>query len=93
MLIDHFDHIIKVAGIDHVGLGADLDGIPIDGTPEGIEDVSKYPVITYELLKRGYSEADVRKVLGQNVLRVMSDVERVAQSQSAAKTTPSSGRN
>lgn len=81
ILIDHFDHIIKVAGIDHVGMGADLDGIPLDGTPEGIEDVSNYPLITYELLKRGYSENDVRRVLGENLLRVLSEVERVAHAQ------------
>jgi membrane dipeptidase len=91
VLIDHFDHIIKVAGIDHVGMGADLDGIPLDGTPEGIEDVSNYPVITYELLKRGYSEIDVRKVLGENLLRVMTEVERVAHSQQAG-AAQSTGR-
>lgn len=78
VLLDHFQHIIKVAGIDHVGMGADLDGIPIDGTPEGIEDVSKLPVLTYELLKRGYSEADVKKVLGENLLRVMAQCESIA---------------
>ncbi|MBX3277046.1 MAG: dipeptidase [Acidobacteria bacterium] len=78
VLLDHFEHIIKVAGIDHVGMGADLDGIPIDGTPEGIEDVSKLPVLTYELLKRGYSEADVKKVLGENLLRVMAQCESIA---------------
>ena len=77
-LIDHFDHIIKTAGINHVGLGADLDGIPLDGTPEELDDVSKLPVITYELLKRGYSETDVKKVLGENLLRVMAQVEDVA---------------
>jgi membrane dipeptidase len=77
-LIDHIDHIIKTAGINHVGLGADLDGIPLDGTPEELDDVSKLPVITYELLKRGYSETDVKKVLGENLLRVMAQVEDVA---------------
>jgi membrane dipeptidase len=77
-LMDHFDHIIKVAGIDHVGLGADLDGIPLDAAPEGMEDVSKYPVITFELLKRGYSETDIKKVLGENLLRVMARCEQVA---------------
>lgn len=93
VLIDHFDHIIKVAGIDHVGMGADLDGIPLDGTPEGIGDVSDYPVITYELLKLGYSEADVRKVLGENLLRVMSEVEQVARKHAGAGSTPGRGRN
>lgn len=78
VLIDHFDHIIKTAGIDHVGLGADLDGIPLDAAPEGVEDVSKYPVITFELMKRGYSDADIKKVLGENLLRVMAKCEQVA---------------
>ena len=94
VLIDHFDHIIKVAGIDHVGLGADLDGIPLDGTPEGIDDVSKYPLITDELLKRGYSEVDVKKVLGENLLRVMAEVERIARSLQAAESAAGKpGRN
>lgn len=93
VLIDHFDHIRRVAGIDHVGLGADLDGIPLDATPVGIDDVSKYPVITYELLKLGYAESDVRKILGENLLRVMSEVERISQKRGNAKATPSAGRN
>jgi membrane dipeptidase len=77
-LIDHFVHVIKVAGIDHVGLGADFDGIPLDGPPEGMEDVSKLPNITIEMMKRGYTESDIKKVLGENLLRVMSEAERVA---------------
>lgn len=81
VLMDHIEHVIKVAGIDHVGLGADLDGIPLTGTPEGFDDVSKYPLITYELLKRGYSETDVKKVLGENLLRVMAEVEHIAKTQ------------
>lgn len=77
MLMAHFDHAIKVAGIDHVGIGSDFDGV--DGMlPPGMEDVSKLPTITYELLKRGYSDADVKKVLGENLLRVMAENERVA---------------
>ncbi|MDX2031554.1 MAG: dipeptidase [Blastocatellia bacterium] len=88
MLMAHFDHAIKLAGIDHVGIGSDFDGV--DGLlPGGMEDVSKLPTITYELLKRGYSEADVRKVLGENLLRVMADVERVARRMRAAGKTPS----
>ena len=78
MLIDHFDHAIKVAGIDHVGIGSDFDGVPFSALPEGVEDISKLPNITYELLKRGYSEADVKKVLGENLLRVMAQVEKVS---------------
>ena len=75
-LIDHIDHIVKVAGIDHVGIGADFDGA--NDMPEGAQDVSMLPNITYELLKRGYNEIDIRKILGENLLRVMADAERVA---------------
>jgi membrane dipeptidase len=76
MVADHIDHIRQVAGIDHIGIGSDFDGI--QSTPVGLEDVSKYPALTAELLRRGYSDGDVKKVLGQNVLRVMRDAERVA---------------
>jgi len=79
-LIDHFDHIVKVAGIDHVGIGADFDGA--NDMPEGARDISMLPNITYELLKRGYSEKDIRKILGENILRVFAEVERVARSMS-----------
>ena len=79
-LIDHIDHIVKVAGIDHVGLGADFDGA--NDMPEGAQDVSMLPNITYELLKRGYSEQDIRKILGENFLRVFAEAERVARSMS-----------
>jgi membrane dipeptidase len=75
-LIDHIDHIVKVAGIDSVGIGADFDGA--NDLPEGARDVSMLPNITYELLKRGYSEKDIRKILGENFLRVFADVERVS---------------
>jgi len=75
-LIDHIDHIVKVAGIDHVGIGADFDGA--NDMPEGAQDVSMLPNITYELLKRGYSETDIRKILGENLLRVMAAAERVS---------------
>jgi membrane dipeptidase len=74
---DHIDHIRKVAGIDHVGLGGDFDGM--DSQPEGLEDVSKYPALLAELLKRGYSDEEVQKVAGRNVLRVMRAAEAVAQ--------------
>src|SRR5262245_54992803 len=88
MLMQHFEHAIKVAGIDHVGIGSDFDGV--DGLlPTGMEDVSKLPNITYELLKRGYSEADVKKVLGENLLRVMSEVEGVAKKMQASGVKPS----
>jgi membrane dipeptidase len=79
-LIDHIDYIVKVAGIDHVGLGADFDGA-VD-MPEGAQDVSMLPNITYELLKRGYSERDIRKILGENFLRVFAEAERVSRGRS-----------
>src|SRR6185436_14227683 len=78
LLIDHVDHIAKVAGIDHVGIGSDFDGIPLTGAPAGMEDISKLPNLTIELMKRGYSDADIKKVLGENLLRVMAQNERVA---------------
>jgi membrane dipeptidase len=65
-----------VAGIDHVGLGSDFDGV--DSLPEGLDDCSKLPLITYELLKRGYSERDIKKILGENFLRVFARAEEVA---------------
>ena len=75
-LADHVDHIRSIAGIDHLGLGSDYDGV--SSLPEGLEDVSGYPLLLAELLRRGYSREDVAKVAGLNVLRVMSEVERVA---------------
>jgi membrane dipeptidase len=68
--VDHIEHIARVAGVDHVCLGSDFDGIPI--APEGLDDVSKMPFVTRELVRRGFSEADVRKILGENVLRVLA---------------------
>jgi membrane dipeptidase len=76
MLVDHIDHIAKVAGVDHVGLGSDFDGVP--NLPEGVRDVSDLPNITYELLRRGYSDRDVLKILGGNFMRAFEQVERVA---------------
>jgi membrane dipeptidase len=70
------DYVRRVAGPDHVGIGSDFDGIPT--VPEGLEDVSKYPALTAELLRRGWPDADVRKALGLNVLRVMRRAEEVA---------------
>jgi membrane dipeptidase len=91
MLMRHFEHAIKVAGVDHVGIGSDFDGV--DGMlPAGMEDVSKLPVIAYELLKRGYSDADVKKVLGENMLRVMAEVEEVARKAQASGAKPSFAR-
>jgi membrane dipeptidase len=76
-LLDHFDHAIRVAGIDHVGLGSDFDGVG-DLLPEGMEDVSKIPNLVRGLVERGYSDEDIEKVLGQNTLRVMQEVEGFA---------------
>jgi membrane dipeptidase len=73
---DHIDHIRRVAGLEHIGIGGDFDGI--DTVPVGLEDVSTYPALTAELLRRGYAEDDVKKILGLNVLRVMRQAERVA---------------
>ena len=88
MLMQHFEHAIQVAGIDHVGIGSDFDGV--DGLlPPGMEDVSKLPTITYELLKRGHSEADVKKVLGENLLRVLGENERIAKKLQASGAKPS----
>lgn len=73
---DHIEHVIKTAGIDHVGIGSDFDGV--SSLPVGLEDVSKYPYITQILLDRGYSEEDLHKLLGENVLRVLEQAEQVA---------------
>ena len=73
---DHIDHIQRIAGIDHIGIGGDFDGIT--SVPEGLEDVSKYPALTAELLRRGYKDAEIKKILGLNILRVMRDAESVA---------------
>ena len=75
-VVDHIDYIKKVAGIDHIGLGGDFDGIT--SVVLGLEDVSKYPALTAELLRRGYSDDDVKKILGRNIQRVMREAERVA---------------
>jgi membrane dipeptidase len=72
-LLDHIDHVARVAGIDHVGLGSDFDGTPF--LPEGARDVAGFPNITAGLLARGHSEEDVRKILGENLLRVFAAAE------------------
>jgi len=76
-LIDHIDHIAKVAGVDHVGLGSDFDGVS-GATPQGIDSAADLPKITQALLDRGYSAADIRKILGGNLLRVFHEAERVS---------------
>ena len=89
-LIDHIDHIAKVAGVDHVGLGSDFDGVS-GAMPEGIDSAADLPKITQALLDRGYSADDIRKILGGNLLRVFGEVERVSHQMQAegARTSTS----
>lgn len=75
-LVDHIDHIVKTAGIDHVGLGSDFDGVP--KVPHQLDDVSCFPNLTQALVDRGYKPADIRKILGENALRALREVEEIA---------------
>jgi membrane dipeptidase len=84
---DHIEHIRQVAGVDHVGLGSDFDGI--EDTPVGLEGTDKYPALLEELMRRGWTDADIAKVAGENVLRVMAVTEKVAVKLRAAR--PASG--
>jgi membrane dipeptidase len=77
VLIDHIDHVAKVAGVDHVGLGSDFDGVS-GATPQGMDSAADLPKITQALLDRGYSAQDIHKILGGNLLRVFGEVERVS---------------
>ena len=88
-LIDHIDHIAKVAGVDHVGLGSDFDGVS-GATPTGIDSAADLPKITQALLDRGYTAGDIQKILGGNLLRVFRDVEKVSQQM---QTAAASGAN
>jgi membrane dipeptidase len=83
-LIDHIDHIAKIAGVDHVGLGSDFDGVS-GATPQGIDSAADLPKITQALVDRGYSADDIRKVLGGNLLRVFREAERVSRELQAKK--------
>ena len=74
---DHIDHIRKLAGPDHVGIGSDFDGITY--TPDGLEDVSTFPRLFAELSRRGWSDDELRKLAGRNVLRVLREAERTAE--------------
>lgn len=76
-VVAHIDHVVRLVGIDYVGLGSDFDGVG-DSLPTGLKDVSMYPRLIYELLDRGYSEDDIRKICGENLLRVWAEVERIA---------------
>jgi membrane dipeptidase len=77
---DHIDHVVKIAGVDHVGIGSDFDGVG-DSLPLGLKDVSMYPNLIYELLKRGYSDVEIAKICSGNVFRVWNKVIEVAQQQ------------
>ena len=77
-IVQHIDHAVKIAGVDHVGLGSDFDGANM---PLGMDDVTHLPQITDALLKKGYSESDIRKILGENTLRVLTEVQRVSHDQ------------
>jgi membrane dipeptidase len=81
-IVDHIDHAVKLVGADHVGLGSDFDGASM---PEGMEDCAKLPKITQALIDKGYSDADIRKILGENTLRVLEQAERVSREIQAAK--------
>jgi membrane dipeptidase len=83
VLIDHIDHIAKVAGVDHVGLGSDFDGVS-GATPQGMDSAADLPKITQALLDRGYSADDIKKILGGNLLRVFREVERVSREMQTA---------
>ncbi len=76
-VVDHIDHVVKLAGAEHVGLGSDFDGVG-DSLPPGLKDVSGYPNLIRALLARGYSEEDIRKICGENLMRVWAEVERIA---------------
>jgi membrane dipeptidase len=78
-VLDHFDHVVALVGVEHVGIGSDFDGVE-DTLPVGLKDVSGYPNLVLGLLERGYSEADIAAILGENLLRVWSEIE-------AARTT------
>jgi len=84
VVADHIDHVVKLVGVDHVGFGSDFDGVG-PSLPVGLEDVSKMPNLIYLLLKRGYSDNDIRKICGENMLRVWSRVEQVAKELQAEK--------
>ena len=82
-LVDHIDHIVKVAGVDSVGIGSDYDGVST--LPFQLEDVSTYPVVTQELLNRGYSKQDIHKIMSGNILRVIQEAEKVSRQLSTRK--------
>ena len=76
-MVNHIDHIVEVAGIDHIGIGCDFDG---GGGIDGVFDVSEVMNITIELVRRGYSESDIEKIWGKNLIRVFDEVQKVSES-------------
>ncbi len=74
-IVEHIDHVVKLVGADHVGLGSDFDGADM---PDGMEDCSKLPKLTEALMRKGYADEDIRKILGGNTLRVMEQTEKVS---------------
>jgi membrane dipeptidase len=84
-VVAHIDHVVKLVGTDHVGLGSDFDGVG-DSLPTGLKDVSMYPNLIFELLRKNYSEEDVRKICGGNILRVWTEVEQIARTMQEAGT-------
>ena len=85
-LIDHIDHIANVAGVDNVGLGSDFDGV--SSLPQSIDSAADLPKITSELIKRGYSAEDIRKILGGNLMRVFGEVEAMSREMAAEGEQP-----
>ena len=81
--MDHIDHIVRVAGIDHVGIGSDYDGVTV--LPKQLESVATYPLITQALLDRGYTAVEIAKVMSGNVMRVIREADAVAEKLSAKK--------
>lgn len=88
-VLDHIDHVVSLVGVDHVGIGSDYDGVG-DSLPTGLKDVASYPNLVRGLLRRGYSESDLRQILGENLLRVWTAVEEIAAAANQAATTSSS---
>ena len=89
--MDHFDHIVDLAGVDHVGFGSDFDGVG-DSLPAGLKSVADFPALIAGLHDRGYTEADVRKIAGRNTLRVWGAAEQYAKTQRMLERTRPANR-
>ncbi len=86
-VVDHIDHVVRIAGINHVGFGSDFDGVG-DSLPTGLKDVSQYPNVIYELMKRGYSAPDIEKICSGNLIRVWQEVEAMSRRLNVKKSKP-----